>query len=238
MQNKNLTNKENEYLAILYEFLENGLNRVTISELASKSYVTLGAVSSIFKKLRHKQYDADNLINYMKGYGVALTQIGQKVAGKIVRRRRIGEIFLKHLGFDFYTIQKQIQQNNFSDVVSDKIEEEFFQIDSDNRCSHGYLVPDKNGTYEFEQLKTLNQFDSNSKVKIVKIPESPFCITSEYNPVQTNLFMHIFNNNLVPRQSVEVLSKDPNFLIIETDSGESQIPIGSLANQIFVIKAD
>ncbi|MHA2250946.1 MAG: hypothetical protein ACXAD7_11325 [Candidatus Kariarchaeaceae archaeon] len=57
MSDRSLTSKEIEYLAIIYEYLENGLNRVTTSELASKTYVTLGAVSSLLKKLDLKNVE-------------------------------------------------------------------------------------------------------------------------------------------------------------------------------------
>ena len=109
---------ENEYLAILYEYLENGLNRVTTTELASKTYVTLGAVSSVLKKLSPKMNEGVKLINYMKGYGTSLTEKGQEIGGEIIRRRRISEIFLKNLGYEFYSLQKQIYQLNVTNDVT------------------------------------------------------------------------------------------------------------------------
>lgn len=233
-----ITRKENEYLAILYEYLENGLSRVTTTELASKTYVTLGAVSSILKKLDNKLIEGNKLINYMKGYGVALSQTGQKIAGKLVRRRRIGELFLNHLGFNFYSIQKQIYQVNITDEISDKIENKYFMDNSEIRCSHGYLIPDNKGIYQFEQFKSLNQFNTDSKVKIIKIPESPFYYIPEYTPLETNYFLNIYNNNLMPGNTIKIVSNDPNFVIIETKSGNAQIPISGIGNQIYVMETE
>ncbi|MHA2250945.1 MAG: hypothetical protein ACXAD7_11320, partial [Candidatus Kariarchaeaceae archaeon] len=164
----------------------------------------------------------------MKGFGVALTQKGQEIAGKIVRRRRIGDIFLNHLGFDFYSIQKQIYQLNITNDISDRIEEEFIRDEHETRCSHGYLVPGRNGMYQFEQLKPLSQFDVDTKVQIIKIPESPFYYIPQYSPAETNYFLNIYNNNLVPDQTAQIISRDSKFVTIETDSGSVRLPISNL----------
>ncbi|MHA2027811.1 MAG: hypothetical protein ACXAB7_06100 [Candidatus Kariarchaeaceae archaeon] len=229
-----LTSKENEYLTILYEYMENGLNRVTTTELASKTYVTLGAVSSILRKFEGKLVSEEKLINYMKGYGVALTQKGKEIAGLLVRKRRIAEVFLSHLGMDFYSIQKQIYKMSLPNEVSNKIEQQFFKDQKVTRCSHGYLVPDKNGTYQFDQLKSLSEFTSDGEVEIVKIPESPFYFIPKYNPSKTDYFLSIYNNNLVPNQRVRILSRTPKTIEIETEGGIDNIPNRGLADQIFV----
>jgi DtxR family Mn-dependent transcriptional regulator len=227
---------ENEYLAILYEYLENGLNRVTTTELASKMYVTLGAVSSLLKKLWQKESEGVKLINYMKGYGTSLTDKGQEVAGQIIRRRRISEIFLKNLGFNFYSVQKQVYQVNLTNEVADRIEEQLIEDKNEIRCSHGYLVPEKSGSYKFEQLPSIDKLDCGSKVKIVRIPESPFFFIPQYNPSETDYFLKIYNNNLVPETTVSIISKEPESILIETELGRENIPVRAMASQIYVEK--
>lgn len=234
VQNYQLTNKENEYLTIIYEFLENGLNRVKISELASKTLVTQSAVSSIIKRLDTKIFQSGKLIYYAKGHGVALTEEGQKLAGKIIRRRRISEIFLKELEFDFFSIQKQIKLISITDELSDKLVEKYFKNDTENRCSHGYLIPNRNGIYQFEKLKSINQFNTNSEVEIIKIPESPFFYLSQFSPSETDFFLKIYNYNLIPKKIVKIITKENNFMIIETESGNVKISNGGIADHIYV----
>lgn len=234
----NITSKEIEYLAIIYEFMENGLNRVTTSELASKTYVTLGAVSTTLKKLKDKQIEGKDIINYMKGYGVSLTQVGKGYAGKILRCRRITELFLNHLGFDFYAVQKEIYLITITDEVIDKIEEQFLKDLTDKRCSHGYLIPNRDGNYELEQLKDLTNYDIDTDLKIIKIPESPFYYIPQYNPLETDFFLKIHNNKLIPGKIIKILDKDPKFITIETSNGQTKIPKRGLADQIFVEKID
>lgn len=236
MQNQKLTNMEIEYLAILYEYRENGFNRITTSEITSRTFVTIGSVSSNLKKLKLKKFDGENLINYTKSYGVSLTKAGQKTAGQIIRNRRIGEIFLKHLGYDFYAIQNQIYKIIFSNDLANSIEEEYFMFEKEKRCSHGYLLPDKSGVYQFEQLKTLDQFDVDSKVKIVKIPESPFYYIPKYSLSEINYIMDIYNNKLVPDKIVRIMSKDEEFIDVEIELDIASIQIKNLADQIYVIK--
>lgn len=233
MPSGDLTNKENEYLAILYEYLENGLNRVTTTELASKTYVTLGAVSSILKKIDNKSVDGDKLINYMKGYGASLTPKGKQIAGQIIRTRRIGEIVLQQLGFNFFSIQKQIYQIKLTNEVSDKMFEQYFKDYNNIRCSHGFLIPGIDGSYKFEELKSINQFDVEARLKIIKIPESPFYYIPQYCLSKTDYFINIYNNNLVPDQIIRIQSKNPKIIDIETEMGIAQIPVASLANQIY-----
>jgi Mn-dependent DtxR family transcriptional regulator len=186
------------------------------------------------RKFENKLIDEEKLINYMKGYGVALTQKGQAIAGLLVRRRRIAEVFLSHLELDFYSIQKQIYRMTLPNEVSDKIEDQFFKDLKSTRCSHGYLIPDKNGRYNFDQLKSLSEFTLDRQVEIVKIPESPFYFIPKYNPSKTDYFLSIYNSNLVPNQRVRILSRTPKSIEIETDKGIDKIPNRGLADQIFV----
>lgn len=227
---------ENEYLAILYEYFENGLNRVTTTELASKTYVTLGAVSSLLKKLSLKESEGNKLINYMKGYGTSLTKKGQEFAGHIIRQRRIGEIFLNILGFDFYSLQKQIYQVNLTNEVADRIEEQLMKKKKETRCSHGYLVPNKSGSYQFEHLTSIDKIEIGSQVKIVRIPESPFFFIPRHIPSETSYFLKIYNNNLVPENTFRIVSNDLESIVIESELGRENIPIRSMANQICVEK--
>lgn len=227
---------ENEYLAILFEYLENGLNRVTTTELASKTYVTLGAVSSLLKKLSSKESEGDKLINYMKGYGTSLTNKGQEVGGQIIRRRRIGEIFLKNLGFDFYSLQKQVYQLNLTNDVADRIEEQLIKEKNEIRCSHGYLVPKKSGIYQFEQLTSIDKIDIGSQVKIIRIPESPFFFIPQYSPLETSYFLKIYNNSLIPEYTFRIVSNDLESIVIESEAGRENIPVRTMANQICVEK--
>lgn len=234
MESDNLTRMEIEYLAILYEYLENGLNRATTTELAAKTYVTLGAVSSHLKKLSLKGREGTKVINYMKGYGTSLTKHGQEIAGKIVRRRRISEVFLKNLGFDFYSIQKQVYQINLTNEVADRIEKQIINDKNGIRCSHGYLIPNQSGYYQFEQLTSLDLLDIGSEVKVVKIPESPFFFIPQYNPTEANYFLKIYNINLIPGMKVTIASKDRETISIDTESGRETIPITTMANQIYI----
>ncbi len=238
MSEQSLTSMEIEYLAILYEYRENGYNRITTTELASKTFVTLGSISSNLKKLSTKVIDGEKLINYMKGYGVSLTETGLKTAGKVIRRRRIAECFIRHLNYDFYEIQNQIYQVSLTDDLADTIAEDYLKSAEDIRCSHGYLIPNKNGIYQFEQLNPLHLFEIEARVKIVKIPESPFYYIPKYCPAEINFIINIYNNKLIPDKILVIKSKDNKTVGIETQLGKINIQIKGLADQIYVIKEE
>jgi DtxR family transcriptional regulator, Mn-dependent transcriptional regulator len=165
-QQKMLTFSEENYLKIIYQLSENGLPRISTSAIATEMNVSSASVTEKLQRLAEKKW-----IDYEKSKGVALTDDGQKIALKVIRKHRIWETFLvRELEFgwdEVHEIAEQLEHIQ-SDKLIERIEKHlgFPRFDP-----HGEPIPDAFGNVNkpcFVQLSTL--FTEN-KCRITGVKE-------------------------------------------------------------------
>lgn len=106
------------------------------------------------------------IIDYEENYGAKLTYYGTIIGGKIIRKKRIKELFLKKIGMTFQEIVQQIDQIHISERISNLIKEQILhpieELKIENRenvrCHHGALIPDENGKVKLEMFYPMNYF--------------------------------------------------------------------------------
>ena len=80
---------EENYLKTIYYLAPRQEGEVTTTSLAEMTATKAASVSDMLRKLAEKQ-----LIHYKKYQGVRLTEEGERLALKVIRRHRIWEVFL------------------------------------------------------------------------------------------------------------------------------------------------
>ena len=143
---------EENYLKAIFKLFERLEKPVSTNSIAAEMTTSAASVSDMLKKLKEK-----NLINYEKYRGVTLTDLGNAIATRLIRRHRLWEVFL-------------VEKLDFSWDEIHEIAEELEHIDSTkltNRLDaflgfpkfdpHGDPIPDKDGNFTTRKQVLLSE---------------------------------------------------------------------------------
>jgi DtxR family transcriptional regulator, Mn-dependent transcriptional regulator len=132
---------EENYLKIIYLKLEqtNG-QEVNTNDLALHTNTKAASVTDMLKKLAEKE-----LIHYKKYQGVTLSEIGEKIALKVIRKHRLWEYFLvESLGFGWDEVHQIAEQ--LEHIDSEKLTERLaIFLKNPQFDPHGDPIPDADG---------------------------------------------------------------------------------------------
>lgn len=135
-----LSSTEENYLKAIHALESELTGAVSTNAIAERIETKASSVTDMVRKLSDKK-----LVDYTKYKGVSLTEEGNAVALRIIRKHRLWEVFLVeklHFGWDeVHEIAEQLEHIQ-SVKLTDKLEEflEFPKFDP-----HGDPIPDKNG---------------------------------------------------------------------------------------------
>ena len=141
---------EENYLKTIYHCSLN-CKSVSTNQIAAAISTRAASVTDMLKKLADKQ-----LINYAKYQGVTLTEAGEKIALKIIRKHRLWEYFLvEKLNFKWDEVHDMAEElEHISSVeLINRLDEfmEYPQYDP-----HGDPIPDSSGRLKCQQLKQVS----------------------------------------------------------------------------------
>lgn len=187
----NSTTEEN-YIKAIYSLQKKLFGKVSTSALSAKLDLKPASISDKIKKLAEKE-----LIEYQKSKGVQLTEKGEKLALKIIRKHRIWETFL-------------VEKLRFSWDQVHELAEQLEHIDSDelvNRLDsflnfpkfdpHGDPIPDKNGVLAENVVVSLTEAPFNQTLVFASVAKD--------NP---NLLQLIDRLSLSLGDSLKLLNKE------------------------------
>lgn len=161
-----LSNSEENYLKAIYN-IEKVLGKVSTNILAEKLESKASSITDMVKKLAKKK-----LVNYKKYQGVQLTEKGQKIALRVIRKHRLWETFLVNkLEFSWgevHEIAEQLEHVN-SDKLIDKLDDFLGNPKVD---PHGDPIPDKKGKINPINRESLISIGINQTVKFVGVSDS------------------------------------------------------------------
>jgi len=161
-----LSNSEENYLKAIYN-LEKVFGKVSTNILAEKLKSKASSITDMVKKLAKKK-----LVNYKKYQGVQLTEKGQKIALRVIRKHRLWETFLVNkLEFSWgevHEIAEQLEHVN-SDKLIDKLDDFLGNPKVD---PHGDPIPDKKGKINPINRESLISIGINQTVKFVGVSDS------------------------------------------------------------------
>lgn len=161
------TISEENYIKVIYK-LSHGLKTgVTTGTIAEHLNMRASSVTSMIQKLSDK-----SLVTYIKYQGVALTQEGEELAVKIVRKHRLWEFFLyQTLGFkwdEIHEIAEELEHIK-SDILTERLAEFLNYPDND---PHGDPIPDEKGNFPENTSFPLSELNKGIKGSVVGVNDA------------------------------------------------------------------
>jgi DtxR family Mn-dependent transcriptional regulator len=189
------TSTVENYLKAIYQHqttLAPGDRLVPMGSVASALRVTPGTATTMIKALAES-----GLAQYEPYSGVRLTPAGEKLAGRVVRRHRLIELFLVQvMGMSWDQVHDDAEQ--LEHAVSDRLLERIDEmLGRPTHDPHGDPIPASDGTMPSPHLETLLTCPVGIPLKVVRIADQ-----------DPSFLRFIERNNLKPGQLVEVDTRD------------------------------
>ena len=178
-----------EYCECIFELREDNLD-VIQARIADRLRVSRPSVSEMIKRLTE-----EGLIAVAGGH-ITLTDSGEELAQRVVRRHRLAERFMTDiLGLSWALAHREA--GRWEHVMSDAVEEAMRQkLGNPTTCPHGNPIPGSG--YTPPPAVALAQVTMGQKFTVSRIPEE-----LEFSP---GMLEFLENTNLMPGLSGEVTS--------------------------------
>ena len=183
------------YLKAIYQgqaALGEGQRLVPMGQVASALSVAPGTATTMVKALAES-----GLAEYEPYSGVRLTAAGEKLAGLVLRRHRLVELFLVQvMGMSWAEVHDEAEQ--LEHVVSERLIERIDDmLGHPTHDPHGDPIPNPEGAIARRDLDTLLTCPLGSPLRVTRIAD------------QDPAFLRfIESNDLKPGQPVEVQARD------------------------------
>ena len=160
MQIKMLSESSEMYLQTVFRLSEKS-NEVTIGQIAEAMGHSLSTVSEKVRKLTDQ-----GLLLHEWREGVALSESGRRVAGKLLRKRRLIETFLVQMaGYSPYEVHQDACR--LEHVVSERLTQALDKLlDYPARDPHGHLIPSAEGELRIEDTVPLSKIGQGISARI------------------------------------------------------------------------
>jgi DtxR family Mn-dependent transcriptional regulator len=204
------------YLKAIYQgqsSLEQGARLVPMGQVAAALGVTPGTATTMVKALAES-----GLAEYEPYTGVRLSAAGERLAGLVLRRHRLVELFLVQvMGMRWDEVHDEAEQ--LEHVVSERLIERIDEmLGRPTHDPHGDPIPDPEGAIPQRHLDNLLTCPVETPLRVKRITD------------QDPAFLRfIENNDLKPGQPVEVETRDAAADAVLLRSKERRLTIGARA---------
>jgi DtxR family Mn-dependent transcriptional regulator len=180
-----------EYCECIFELREDNLE-VIQARIADRLRVSRPSVSEMIKRLTEER-----LILVTDGH-ITLTDSGEELAQRVVRRHRIAERFMTDiLGLSWALAHREA--GRWEHVMSDAVEEAMRQkLGNPTTCPHGNPIPGSG--YAAPPAVSLSKLNTGQSFTVSRIPEE-----LEFSP---GMLEFLENTNLMPGMSGQVSATD------------------------------
>jgi DtxR family Mn-dependent transcriptional regulator len=214
------------YLKAIYQgqlLLSRDQRLIPMGQVASALGVTPGTATTMIKALAES-----GLAEYEPYSGVRLTAAGEKLAGLVLRRHRLVELFLvKVMGMSWAEVHDEAEQ--LEHVVSDRLIERIDEmLGRPTHDPHGDPIPSADGALTSPPLDNLLTCPMSKALKVTRIAD------------QDPAFLRFVElNDLKPGQRVEVESRDAaaDAVCLRGTSGRT-ITIGARAASKLLVESE
>lgn len=172
--------------------LSAGARLVSMGQVASALGVTPGTATAMVKALAES-----GLAEYEPYSGVRLTPAGEKLAGLVLRRHRLVELFLVNvMGMSWAEVHDEAEQ--LEHVVSERLIERIDEmLGRPTHDPHGDPIPTAEGMIRTDDLESLLTCPAGVRLKVTRITD------------QDPAFLRFVEQNaLKPGQAIIVASRD------------------------------
>ena len=214
-----MSRSEREALKAIYRLSQDG-GEVHTGALAEKLGLAPGTATATVKKLADR-----DLADHTPYRGVTLTETGQRVAVRAIRRHRIVERFLADmLGYAWNEADRLATtfEHDLPQEVEDRI---FLALHRPETCPHGFPIPAKE-QLDIPAMPPLYQLEPGDAA-IVAVPGS----------TDPEIIEFLDTLGLRPGVRVDIQEKHPfdGPLVLRVDGKERTLG-STVANQVFVRK--
>lgn len=152
-----------DFLKAIYR-LQRETDRVSTSALAEALNISAPAVTDMAQRLVE-----DGTVDYLKYRGVRLTEKGEQVALKMLRRHRLIEAYLvRDLGYQLHEVHDEAEA--LEHTVSDRFVEAIsHKLNNPSYDPHGDPIPDLKGVMPVRQLHRLSELALNTPARIRRL---------------------------------------------------------------------
>jgi DtxR family transcriptional regulator, Mn-dependent transcriptional regulator len=204
------------YLKAIYQgqaALVGDVRLVPMGQVAAALGVTPGTATTMVKALAES-----GLAEYEPYSGVRLSPAGEKLAGLVLRRHRLVELFLvKVMGMKWDEVHEEAEQ--LEHVVSERLIERIDDmLGHPTHDPHGDPIPDSEGAIAHRHLDNLLTCSLNVPLKVTRI--------SDQDPA---FLRFIESNNLKPGQPLQVEARDAAADAVVLRGKEGRLTIGARA---------
>jgi DtxR family Mn-dependent transcriptional regulator len=213
------------YLKAIYQgqsSLASGARLVPMGHVAASLGVTPGTATTMVKALAES-----GLAEYEPYSGVRLSAAGEKLAGLVLRRHRLVELFLVQvMGMSWAEVHDEAEQ--LEHVVSERLIERIDDmLGHPTHDPHGDPIPNPDGAIAAKQLDSLLTCPVGTPLRVTRIAD------------QDPAFLRfIESNDLKPGQQVEVESRDAAADSVRLRRNHHQLTIGTGAASKLLVEVD
>ncbi|MBZ0288830.1 MAG: metal-dependent transcriptional regulator, partial [Anaerolineae bacterium] len=206
------------FLKAVYS-LQASSERVSTNALAEVLNVAAPSVTDMAQRLV-----AAELIDYQKYQGVRLTESGEALALKIIRRHRMIELYLvRELNYALQDVHAEAE--NLEHAVSDEfIEAIATKLGNPDVDPHGDPIPHADGTIVPRDLYPLSEWPLHTAASVARIKAD-----------SGEMLQHILDRGFKLDARIEILSRDPfNGPVTAMVDGEQRVVGHNVADCILV----
>src|SRR5438270_8077634 len=212
------------YLKAIYQgqsALASEQRLVPMGQVAASLGVTPGTATTMVKALAES-----GLAEYEPYSGVRLSAAGERLAGLVLRRHRLVELFLVQvMGMSWAEVHEEAEQleHVVSERLIDRIDE---MLGRPTHDPHGDPIPDNEGALTHRHLESLLTCPIGTPLKVTRVAD------------QDPAFLRfIESNDLKPGQPVEVETRDASADSVLLRGKERRITIGARAASKLLVES-
>jgi DtxR family transcriptional regulator, Mn-dependent transcriptional regulator len=212
---------EENYIKAIYKLSGGGKSAVSTTGLSEALATKPASVSDMLRKLSTK-----DLVHYVKYHGVQLTEEGQRVALKIIRKHRLWEVFLvQKLHFTWDEVHEVAEQ--MEHVKSELLIQRLDAFLGHPRIDpHGDPIPSEDGQLREVEQRPLAELQIDQKGIVSRVKDAQPAFLQYLNRVGIQIGTHL--------QVMDKIAYD-NSLEISIDKSKSVILSSEVLEKIFVI---
>jgi DtxR family transcriptional regulator, Mn-dependent transcriptional regulator len=213
------------YLKAIYlgqSALSRDVPLVPMGQVAASLGVTPGTATTMVKALAES-----GLAEYEPYSGVRLSSAGEKLAGLVLRRHRLVELFLvRVMGMSWAEVHDEAEQ--LEHVVSERLIERIDEmLGHPTHDPHGDPIPTSEGTIAAHHLESLLTCPIATPLRVTRIAD------------QDPAFLRfIESNDLKPGQRVEVETRDAAADSVLLRNKDRRMTIGARAASKLLVELD
>lgn len=196
--------------------------RISTNALAEALSISAPSVTDMARRLVEMA-----LVDYRRYYGVRLTEEGELIALKLIRRHRLIELYLVvEMGYELHEVHDEAEV--LEHAVSDRFVNTIYEkLGHPTHDPHGDPIPALDGTVIRRDLSPLSD-----------IPLDTVAIVRRYDTQNNDVIAHILERGFVLGATVRVTSRDPFNGPVTSEINEETRVIGHHVANCIMVEVD